>query len=670
MNPIKQIKLEILRPGPSHNQLLSPLTPYLAICRQDGPVTLHLPFEQRQMLTRLARLRYYSDGNRITSSQREAELRDLGELLGGLFGRIPALISELGSVRPEQGALVHLRLSFSAHELALVPFECAIATDGFPASGSPLFLQANLPITLTREVRHGRDPKVAWNQKPRILFIYATPGNLAPVPFERHLMALRQAVDPWIVTRDTPEEKVREVAGMLTVLPEATLTRIRRACADNTYTHVHILGHGAPYAVAGDQRYGLALCADSDPTQTEVVDGERLALALTTGRATAGGSPHRPTVVTLATCDSANVKSVLTPGGSMAHELHAAGIPWVFASQFPLWMRSSTLFAAILYERLLQGADPRRALHELRQRLRTTCPETHDWASIVAYASVPWNFEDQVSAFYDQQNWRRIGTLIARIDHLVEKPEEQQSTFQDCETEIKALCHTIRETIDRWLDGRISGETGRMAERLGLCGASEKRIGIACAQLAKKAPDDQKQELEKNRQDAYEKSCAYYRRGMDEAPDNHWLITQYLSMRVVTDPGKDAVDWGAEGAHWWRVAKEICTRLATVKTGEARFWAYSSLAELELLGSVYGGAEYKDLEQVAERIKAHCGKLVQLGKAGAFPVRATLRQFQRYHAKTWEVGENWGWRALAAAALTILGDANAPDQPERPGSSA
>lgn len=667
MDPIKRIKLEILRPGPSHNQLLSPLTPYLAICRQDGPVTIHLPYEQRQMLTRLERLRYYAGKDRIADNQREAELRELGESLGRILGEIPALISELGGVRPEQGTLVHLRLAFSAKELALVPFECAIAPDGFPGSGSPLFLQANIPIALTREIRHGRDPEVKWNRKPRILFIYATPGALAPVPFARHLLALRQAIDPWIAGQDTPEEQVREVAKMLTVLPEASLPQIRQACADNVYTHVHILGHGASYEYAGDQRYGLALCGESDPTKTDVVDGERLALALTTGRATTCSSPHRPTVVTLATCDSANEASVLTPGGSIAHELHAAGIPWVFASQFPLWMRSSTLFTAILYKRLLQGADPRCVLHELRQRLRTTCPETHDWASIVAYASVPWDFAAQIEAFYDRQNRARIETQLSRIDRLLGSDKDKQRPSKDCETEITSLCEAIRHTIDRWFDGRTAGASGvEMAERLGISGASEKRIGIAYARLAEKAiPAEQKTQIEANRRRAYERACAYYRRAMDEAPGNHWLVTQYLSMRVISDPLKQtSINMEDDGAHWWRVAREICNRQATVKSGDERSWAYSSLAELELLGTVFGGADYQgpeNLSRTAERIAEYCGQLVQLCGADAFGVQSTIRQFRRYLLDSWKMRPEW--EALAAAALHALGDAPEPDQP-------
>jgi hypothetical protein len=403
MSAIHDVKLEILRPGTAHNQLLSPNTSYSVLCGTDWPATtITQPLEHRQLLTRLERLRYFSGVTPVGQSQRESELRELGEIIGQMFGQIPALFSELSKVRTEQGKLVHLRLSLSAFELALLPFEAAIAPNGFPGSGSPLFLQSNPPITLTREVRLGQPLPVKWNRPPRILFIFASPAGLAKVPAEQHLIALQRAINPWELAKDREDENLCE-KRLLTVLREATLEQIREACAETEFTHVHILAHGAPYGTAGDHRYGLALCSSTNPGEIDVVIGERLASALNPNRATTEAGQSRPTVLSFATCDSANVGSVLTPGGSIAHELHAAGIPWVFASQFPLWMRASTLCTEVLYERLLEGADPRWILHELRKRLRVSCPETHDWASIVAYATVPPDFEEQLSDFRDKQ---------------------------------------------------------------------------------------------------------------------------------------------------------------------------------------------------------------------------------------------------------------------------
>ena len=398
---IQLVKLEFLRPGPSHNQLLSPLTPYIALCGDDGPVTVQMPFEHRQLLMRLRRLRYESNKDPAKDEQRQAEVRDMGEAIGKVFSQVPALLSELPNAGGEAGKLVHLSLSLSGFELGLIPFELAISMDGFPSSGSPLFLQTRIPISITREIRRGNPLPIVWNRKPRILFAFAEPDGLN-VPAQAHLNALRLAIEDWVIIKDPDKanERVEEVKKILTILPNATLKQIREACANTEYTHVHILAHGAPLEYAVDRRYGVALCNELD-NSADIVDGERLAMTLT-ARDASGNVKYCPTLVTLATCDSGNINSVLTPGGSIAHELHAAGIPWVIASQFPLWMRASAIAAEVLYKRLLNGADPRWVIYELRQRLRTDSSGTHDWASIVAYATIPADFEQQVNAFRDK----------------------------------------------------------------------------------------------------------------------------------------------------------------------------------------------------------------------------------------------------------------------------
>ncbi len=644
MSDIHNVKLEILRPGPAHNQLLSPLTPYLVLCGADGPVSVSLPFEQRQLRIRLERLRYFTEGTDVPPNQREAELRELGETIGQMFGQVPALLTELGSVRAQKGKFVHLRLSLSASELALLPFETAIAPDGFPGSGSPLFLQSKTPITLTREVRRGRPLPVEWNRPPRILFICASPDGLAQVPAKQHLVALRRAIDPWVKIKNSEEERLAEVKKILTILPEATLEQIRQTCMDTEYTHVHILAHGARYEHAGDQRYGLALCSSSNPAEIDVVDGERLAIALTTDRALTCSTRHRPTILSLATCDSANVNSVLTPGGSIAHELHAAGIPWVFASQFPLWMRSSNIFTEVLYKRLLKGADPRCVLHELRQRLRTACPETHDWASIVAYATVPWNFEKQVSDFRDKQTRGRIETKFDRIDDLLKEKKSNDLDKQSLSPEIGDLCDVIRRELQAWREEPEAQSCGKeLAERLGVSAASEKRMGITYEPVPNKA---------KEKLDAYQTACQFYKKAIEADISNHWVITQYLSMLAVTKlaKGRGLSGLARDYGHWWHAARQISHWQLPAAVGIERAWAYGTLAELEMLGAVYGGRKYK-AEEAKKTIIHYCKEIMEIYGPQDFPVQSTVRQFRRY-ADIWKQEK---WDNLARAALDVLG---------------
>ncbi|MGX2041879.1 CHAT domain-containing protein [Methylocaldum sp. MU1018] len=665
MSEIRNVKLELLRPGPAHNQLLSPLTPYLALCGADGPATVQMPFEHRQLLNRLERLRYDVNGTPIAASQRETEVRDLGEAVGRVLGQVPALLSEISDPRGDGGKLVHLRLSLSAFELGMVPFEAAIAPDGFPGSGSPLFLQSRTPIVMTREVRRGRPLPIDWNRAPRILFAFASPDGLPQVPAQEHLQALRRAIDPWVKIKDTPEERVREVKQILTVLPNATLEQVRRACSTAQYTHVHILAHGAPVHNSGDRHYGIMLCSETDPAKGDVVDGERLAIVLT-ARDSSGNAKDRPNVVTLATCDSGNIESVLIPGGSIAHELHAAGIPWVVASQFPLWMRASSIAAEVLYSGLLSGADPRWVLHDLRQRLRTDSPGTHDWASIVCYATVPWNFERQVDAFRDNRFRSKFDVKYDRIDELVganadgrKAAEARDPDARDAELE--ALCESIRADLKAWCAEPVTATSpAQKAERLRMSAASEKRIGIAYFLIAAGETDDAEVARTKREKGAkaYESARDLYREALEIEPFNPWAITQYLSMLatpILADSPEAWKSLAKNYGQWWNAARQIVDWKLRKIAGEERAYALATLAELVLLGAAYGGAGFKS-GQAEQDIKQCCEEMLGLLGPGAFPILSTRRQFRRY-LEYWQREQ---WDDLARTALLALGDESPP----------
>ncbi len=655
---VTNVKLEFLRPGPAHNQLLSPLTPYIALCGADGPVTVQMPFEHRQLLTRLARLRYASAIGPGPDEQRQAEVRDIGEIVGKVLGEIPALIAQLGCVPSTGGPLMHLRLTLYGLELGLIPFEAAIAPESMPASGSPLFLQTRIPIAVTREIRRGRALPVAWNQEPRILFAFAAPGELY-VPARTHLQALREAIEPWVKIKDPAhiDERIEEVKTILTVLPDASLDKIRRACAEQAYTHVHILAHGDKLKDAGHDRYGIALCS-GDRSGVDVIDGERLAIALHT-RDSAGGLRSRPTVVTLMTCDSGAIESVVVPGGSIAHELHAAGIPWVIASQFPLWMTASGIATEVLYRSLLKGDDPRWALYNLRQRLRTDCPDTHDWASIVAYAATPWDFEVQVKSFRDAQARRRIDVKFDRIDSLLSRQDAAvrrsdrsvhipgvNTSQKEHRQELESLIHAIRSDLSEALtDADNTAVPAKRSEWLGLRAASEKRFAHVYSLL-------DENDLEAK---AYKLSCACYLEGFKREPGNHWLLTQYLSLNAILKH-KSIIDTTTANlrtqlGHLWLTAIELAEWQISSTNLQQRVWASSSLAELALLGVIYMSPGRQRQQPPITEIRRQCNALLELAAPDDFSIYSTRRQFNRYRT-CWA---NAIWNDLAEEALSALG---------------
>lgn len=649
INKISNVKIELLRPGPAHNQLLSPLTPYIALCGEDGPVTVNMPFEHQQLLMRLNRLRYKANIEPAKDEQRQSEIRDIGDAIGNVLSQVPALLTELGNAACVNGSLVHLNLVISALELGMIPFEAAIAPNGFPGSGSPLFLQMRTPITITREIRRGSQMAVNWDRKPRILFAYAAPEGLY-VPVQTHLQALREAIEPWIKIKDSPAARIPEVKKMLTVLPNASIEKIRRECTINEYTHVHILAHGDTFLNAGVQRYGVALCKDINPLEKDVVDGERLAIALTS-RDASGATRYRPTVVTLATCDSGNIENVLTPGGSIAHELNASGIPWVIASQFPLWMKPSAIAAEVLYTGLLNGDDPRWVLYDLRQRLRTDSPGTHDWASIVAYSTVPPDFETDVGVFRDKQTRLKLDIKFDRIDDLVGANEETVAALkmklsEDQTAEIEALCKSIRADLKKWRgELKVSSSLKDKADRLGVSAASEKRIGIAY--------DLAGDQYKSKSIEAYEFSRNFYREALETEPSNHWVITQYLSIMSIlaSREGSQKKNLADDFGWSWIAAKQIAQWHCTQSTGEVRAYALGTLAELNLLAPVFTNGKIKTNELKAEIVRC-CKEMRELLDQEAFPIYSTKRQFKRY-LSFWN---NPLWNELAEEALKALSD--------------
>jgi len=117
---IRRVSVEFLRPGPAHNQLLSPFTQYLAVCNDAGAAVVTVPYEHRVFERRLKELRYETGDQ----NDRLAMLHEIGRDMGRILEAVPGFTGALAN--DASGAtLVHVRLTLSAAELALLPFELA-----------------------------------------------------------------------------------------------------------------------------------------------------------------------------------------------------------------------------------------------------------------------------------------------------------------------------------------------------------------------------------------------------------------------------------------------------------------------------------------------------------------------------------------------------------------
>jgi hypothetical protein len=649
MTRFHEIKLEFIRPGPPHNQLLSPLTPYMALSGEGSPVTFHIDIEHHHLLSRLERLRYVTTDGRsgvaIPSRIREATVAEIGEDVARILDRIRTLLGDewraVGDKGGSDSNLVHIRLVLSGSELALLPFEMAFAPQAFPGEGLEWTLQFHMPVVPTREIRRTRPNPVAYDRplEPRILLVSAAPGN-SKVPLALHVQALRNSLEPWIrwprrsdtEISDISQEELNEqrlefVKERLRVLPDACIEDIYETCSKQQFTHIHILAHGDYDEVAGEKRFGIALCAQGNRNQKKVVSGKRLAKALQ-AESEDGSSRSIPLMVTLATCDSGNPGSILIPGGSIAHDLHSAGIPWVFASQFPLTKIGSVRMAESLYPRILRGDDPRLVLYEVRRQLYMHAERDHDWASLVVYSTVPNDFDDQVMTFFERQTRRAINVCLDRADDT------------DDETEMESALDASKEQLKFWRSRLPEGdgikERVRRSECYGIHGSTWKRISLLWYK---------KRQKEKGRIALLE-SLTWYRRSMEQwAMDEdkyHWVATQALCLTAVLQQSPEPATF--------LMARQLAERDLAKSDSAVKAWAHGTMAELEMLASYHMPSQAA--KNAKKRVCEHCKAIVDLMGEGSFHVDSTRRQFQRYLDHWCKKGDEW--QPIAKEAVRTL----------------
>jgi hypothetical protein len=423
---VRTVKLELLRPGPPHNQLLSPLTQYIALCGDEPPETFHVPFEHYRILRRLQGLRPPRSPAEI-----EADLTELREDVVGMLCGIRCLATSLAQAHGDGAEVIELELVLSASELSLIPFEVAF----YP--GSPTRELAHREVIVMRRSRRVPRGLLRWKRRPRVLLVAASLPDYEPVPIEDHVGALREALAPWLTYFDGETDQRRildELEKFVTVLPNASELSIQEAIkagadAGQPYTHVHILAHGGEIAEddaeVGDitfrePRFGLVLHDPRDVNRRDTLNGRRLFSAL------AGSDPHcqrrLPQVVTIASCDSGNVGGIVVPGASVAHDVHDGGIPLVVAAQFPLTYHGSVVFVRRLYERLLEGDDPRCALRETRRAMHASAARRArgvDWAAVVQYGALPVDLDKHVYDATFRALRQRIDAAMSSVDPLV-----------------------------------------------------------------------------------------------------------------------------------------------------------------------------------------------------------------------------------------------------------
>jgi hypothetical protein len=658
---MRTITLELLRHGTAHNQLLSPLTPYLALCENHAAVTLHVPFEHNQFLFRLSSLTY-----KLKDESRTFQLNDTAKILGEILSQIPGLTAESnkGDHKEELNGepLTHLRLIISASELALLPFEIALSPNGLPGAGQHLLLQPQMPICLTREIRRVPGEQVRWPKTPKILFIAAAPPGVGTIPLESHLLALRRLISPWVYYYDKgdSEKRRQRVGEHLHFLSAASIESIEDACASGNYTHIHILAHGVEVKENYDTRFALALHDARDPAKTDYIRGGRLATALRASQRPNSHGLSMPAVVTLTSCDSGNIGSVAGAGASIAHSLHEAGIPMVVAGQFPLSFEGSVRLIECLYEGLLWGTDPRPLLFDLRRRLYAQFQENHDWASLTAYVSLPSDFDKQLPGVQIDRAMHSINAAINHADEATRKLSKRFATshpsgqVQPSNEEKKALVESARHKIEeakRRLERLLTSIPAESAHIYGLLASTEKRQAevLYTAATSGLLDDDVRNRYEKDYKELLRKARDHYWDSFLTERSDSWAVVQYLSLTLTMQKSqhfqksaslpdeKESQD--AQGNErqeknpdaLWSLAHLLSLYDLNNKKPNVRVWAHGNLVELYLLSLVITPSTGVLKPNEAERrALQYADALVDIAGRDSFEVYSTRRQILRY----------------------------------------
>ncbi len=602
---IRLVNVEFLRPGPPNNQLLSPLTPYLAVCGDTGAGVVHVPYEHGRFERLLKQLRYETGD----PEDRLAMLHDLGTEMGKFLGGVPGLPGALTTDLNQRGTLVHLRLTLSASELALLPFELAKTPVTDSVSGENwLSLHTRPPVCVTRNIRTVSAEGVVWPERPRILFIAGDPAN---VPHEEHRGILVDAIERFRYPETDDEkhegDRCTRFGDLLTVLSYPTLDEVMEECRKNRYTHIHVLAHG-DLDEAAPGSYGLVLRGPKN--SSDVVSGDRFRTAITS-------VCHRPAVVTLASCDSANVGTVVTPGASFAHQLHEAGIPLVVAVQFPLSIDGSVPLTKRLYNGFLWGEHPLQVLQEARAELHARYTASwHDWAGLVVYEALPRTLGEQLETLRYSQAKRAMNSALERIDNAVKTKTRDGDLF-------KQLGQAVDYALERLpMNGRYA------VEGVGLHASSRKRIAQAAFTLAENvAPLADQYDLLDEARLAYNRAARGLlvndSRTLQHFATLHWVLTQVVSLSMVVGIKFEAGEWEA--------AKLSADLYCDHPDSEQRAWAHGSLAELWLIRLGEKDLDPAEKKEISERAVRHAQELGRLYPwRDEFPVKSTRRQFERY----------------------------------------
>jgi hypothetical protein len=252
-----------------------------------------------------------------------------------------------------------------AAELYALPWELVTLKD----SGQHLVDVPGCTVSYEWPTEQGYIAGSPAPERGRVLFAWSAAGGM--VPAEHHLRSLEQACQDGDLEFNEQQD----------TLPRVSLSSLEKRLSESPepISVLHVLCHGASLETAESGVYGLVWNSSLEGQAKELVDGTKLGAVL---------APYSGTLklVVLCACHSGDGGKMASCLGSVAQEVHRAGIEVVVASRLPLSATGSVLMTETLYQKLLvENCSLEESLGAARRKLRVT-GGGFDWAALQFYA--------------------------------------------------------------------------------------------------------------------------------------------------------------------------------------------------------------------------------------------------------------------------------------------
>ncbi|MCB1744995.1 MAG: CHAT domain-containing protein, partial [Gammaproteobacteria bacterium] len=529
------------------------------------------PIPQERLERGLTALDYDNFARAVDAAHKDRILAVADRFIADLGGYLQDFV--LGPLRPAAGRITQVDVVTPSLELAQLPFE---------------FLEERLDeLVVTRRVRQPWPlPPVVDDDSPKILYAWAAPKRRLGVPYEAHRTCLidlltRRGIDP--------EQALVEVG-------EATIQTIAAAFERHPrLTHVHILAHGiGPARAAPEPGEPIDLEAPPPPPTCLALGAndnlqrcspEQLAALFQSLRA-------RPASVTLASCGGAEIDPIRS-GATLAHAVHAAGVPIVIASQLALTKPGSQELLSTFLAGYIDGVDPRLCLRDCRRRLREHLDQTYyDRVAVVGFVHLSADFQTRLQrrrlrrafaglALASRNAEDRLRTASAGLD-----PTGPDAMQHEAIESARHAFESIRADLTTYARTQSLGSALR-AELRGLQASACKREAEAAWALSRCLSEPQRGHWLGHSQQMLRDAGAAYLDAARISRDHHWSWVQWLALQAVLhgDLRPWRLDW-CTALSAARDATSVATDSTSIGLGIA--WGHGSVCELQLLAPLAG----------------------------------------------------------------------------------